>query len=39
MKVGDYSYTVPSGKDANDLSPEEAKIFLKECLEKSGIVL
>jgi hypothetical protein len=39
MKVGDYSYTVPSGKDANDLSPEEAKIFLKECLEKSGLVL
>jgi hypothetical protein len=36
MKVGDYSYTVPSGKDANDLTPEEAKVFLKDCLEKSG---
>ena len=37
MKLGDYSYTVPSGKDANDLTPEEAKTFLDECLTKSGL--
>jgi hypothetical protein len=38
-KVGDHSYTVPSGKDMNDLTPKEAKIFLKECLLNSGIEL
>lgn len=36
-KVGDYCYTVPTGKDVNDLTPEETKIFLDECLAKSGI--
>lgn len=36
IKVGDYAYTVPSGKDANDLTPEEAKSFIKDCLSKSG---
>lgn len=35
--VGDYAYTVPSGKDANDLTPEEAKVFLKDCLVNSKI--
>ena len=37
MKLGDYSYTVPSGKDANDLTPEEAKTFLDGCLTKAGL--
>ena len=37
MKLGDYAYTVPSGKDANDLTPEEAKTFLDECLIRSGL--
>lgn len=37
IKVGDYAYTVPSGKDANDLTPEEAKIFLKNCLVNSKL--
>jgi topoisomerase IA-like protein len=36
IKVGDYSYTVPRDKDVNDLTPEEAKVFLNDCLEKSG---
>ena len=36
-KVGDFSYTVPSGKDANDLSPDEAKVFLENCLINSGL--
>jgi len=31
---GDYSYMVPSGKDMNDLKPEEAKVFLKKCLDE-----
>lgn len=35
IKVGDFAYTVPVGKDVNDLNPEEAKEFLKKCLEKS----
>jgi hypothetical protein len=33
---GDFAYTVPSGKDANDLTPEEAKVFIEDCLRKSG---
>ncbi len=37
MSVGDFSYTVPSGKDANDLSPDEAKEFIEDCLKKSGL--
>lgn len=36
MKAGDFAYTVPSGKDANDLTPEEAKLFIQDCLSKSG---
>jgi hypothetical protein len=36
MSVGDFSYSVPTGKDINDLSPEDARVFLQECLEKSG---
>ena len=36
-KVGDYSFTVPHGKDMNDLKPEEAKVFLNKCLRKVGI--
>ena len=38
IKVGDFSYTVPRDKDINDLTPEEAKVFLDECLEKSGFI-
>lgn len=38
MKVGDFSYTVPRDKDVNDLTPEEAKVFLDQCLEKSGFI-
>ena len=37
IKVGDFSYTVPSGKDVNDLTPSEAKDFLRKCLDRSGI--
>lgn len=36
IKAGDFAYTVPSGKDANDLTPEEAKSFIQDCLTKSG---
>lgn len=36
ISVGDYAYTVPSGKDANDLTPDEAKKFIEECLSKSN---
>lgn len=36
IKAGDFAYTVPSGKDANDLTPEEAKSFIQYCLTKSG---
>ena len=35
--VGDYSFTVPVGKDINDLSPEEARSFLEKCLKKINI--
>jgi ribosomal protein L44E len=38
IKVGDFSYTVPRDKDVNDLTPEEAKVFLEDCLIKSGLV-
>lgn len=37
MSVGDFSYTVTKEKDINDLTQEEAKYFLQECLRKSGI--
>lgn len=37
IKFGDYAYTVPRDKDVNDLTPEEAKKFLEECLRKSGL--
>lgn len=37
IKFGDYAYTVPRDKDVNDLTPEEAKKFLEECLRKSQI--
>ena len=36
-KVGDYSFTVPHGKDMNDLSPEESRLFLSKCLRKVGV--
>jgi len=36
-KVGDYSFTVPHGKDMNDLKPLEAKLFLEDCLRGCGI--
>ena len=35
IKLGDFSYSVPVGKDINDLNPENAKTFLDECLSKS----
>jgi hypothetical protein len=35
-RVGDFSYTVPHSKDINDLTPEEAKIFIEDCLRESG---
>jgi hypothetical protein len=38
IKVGDFSYTVPRDKDINDLTPEEAKVFLNDCLIKSGFI-
>ena len=38
IKVGDFSYTVPRDKDINDLTPEEAKVFLNDCLKKSGFI-
>ncbi len=34
IKLGDYSFSVPKGKDLNDLSPDEAKIFLQDCINK-----
>jgi hypothetical protein len=37
IKIGDFSYTVPSGKDANDLTLGEAGEFLHQCLVKSGL--
>lgn len=32
-KLGDYSYSVENGKDLNDLSPEDAKIFLDNIIK------
>lgn len=37
IKVGDYAYTVPSGKDINDLTPDDAKNFIQDCLYRSGL--
>lgn len=34
IKVSDHAFTVPTGKDLNDLSPEEAKSFLDECINQ-----
>jgi len=39
IKVGDFSYTVPHDKDINDLTPEESKVFLDDCLVKSGFII
>jgi len=36
IKLGDFAYTVPVGKDINDLNTENAKEFLNDCLSKSG---
>lgn len=33
-KLGDYSFSVESGKDLNDLTPEEAKVFLDDIINK-----
>ena len=33
-KLGDYSYSIHGGKDLNDLSPEDAKIFLDDIIEE-----
>lgn len=35
--LGDYSFNTEVGKDINDLSVEEAKIFLNSCLNKINI--
>lgn len=35
IKLGDFAYTVPVGKDINDLNPKDAKTFLDDCLSKS----
>lgn len=37
IKVGDFAFSVPVGKDLNDLSPNEAKSFLDECIIKAGL--
>lgn len=34
IKLGDYAFCVPKGKDLNDLSPDEAKTFLQMCISK-----
>jgi hypothetical protein len=34
IKLGDYSFCVPKGKDLNDLSPDDAKKFLQSCINK-----
>lgn len=33
IKAGDYAFSVSVGKDLNDLSPEDAKSFLDECIK------
>lgn len=33
-KIGDLAFTVPTGKDMNDLTPSEAKSFLQDCINK-----
>jgi hypothetical protein len=33
-KLGDYSFSVETGKDLNDLTPEQAKIFLEGVIDK-----
>ena len=34
IKLGDYSFCVPKGKDLNDLSPDDAKVFLQRCINQ-----
>jgi hypothetical protein len=34
IKLGDYAFCVPKGKDLNDLSPDDAKKFLQSCISK-----
>ena len=34
IKLGDYAFCVPKGKDLNDLSPDDAKKFLQSCINK-----
>lgn len=34
IKLGDYAFCVPKGKDLNDLSPDDAKKFLHSCINK-----
>lgn len=35
IKLGDFAFSVPVGKDINDLNSENAKTFLDDCLSKS----
>lgn len=37
IKLGDYSYSVESGKDLNDLSTEEAKLFLDNIIKNLNL--
>jgi hypothetical protein len=34
IKLGDYAFCVPKGKDLNDLSADDAKKFLQSCINK-----
>jgi hypothetical protein len=34
IKLGDYAFCVPKGKDLNDLSSDDAKKFLQSCINK-----
>jgi hypothetical protein len=34
IKLGDYAFCVPKGKDLNDLPPDDAKKFLQSCISK-----
>ena len=36
-KLGDYSFSVEAGKDLNDLSAEEAKVFLDDIISKINL--
>lgn len=37
IKAGDFHFSVPVGKDLNDLSPQAAEEFLDDCLRKINL--